>query len=288
MSALDGGQPGTAYDAAWWARVHALYEQAFPGLPAKIAAAAGLGAVWAETTTPFVRWEGDRAVGHVGVLFHDLWLAGERVRVAGLHAVCTAADRRREGLARELLTEALQWVDAQVPLAKLHTDLPGVYAPHGFAPRATTHWRSRAEARPTRSRRLRPREDAADAALLRRLLGARAPVSWACATADPGWLVLVDSVLSGIVDGGWRYLVDHDAAVACTGADGDVLVADVVGPALPPVEAILGCLPRGKVRWAFPPDRLEPLAEPVPADAGLMVRGPWPDVPLGISPLWEH
>ena len=44
-------------------------------------------------------------------------------------------------------------------------------------------------------------------------------------------------------------------------------------------------------QWTFSPDLLDPAAHrlPAPADVGaLMVRGDWPSVELGISPLWEN
>ena len=53
----------------------------------------------------------------------------------GVKAVVTRADRRGRGVARRLLTEALAWSDERYSVAKLGTDLPAVYAPHGFVPR---------------------------------------------------------------------------------------------------------------------------------------------------------
>lgn len=293
---LEGGRPGTEYDGAFWQAIGRLYGEAFPRLPAAIERAAALGTVWARTTTPFALFEGAEAVAHVGVLAHPMWLGGSLHTIAGIHAVCTRKDRRRQGLARRLLREALAWADARHPAAKLHTDLPEVYAPHGFRPLAMSRFRSTREpARGIEKRLLTPSTRPKDAELLLRLLGQRTPVSLRCGSADAGWLVIIDAAILGTLDTQLWYLPQHDAIVGVGDAeDGEPLITEVLAATLPPVEVVLAALPQpGPARFAFSPERFDPDAQPVPAppEAGqLMVRGEWPAglAPLGISPLWEH
>jgi GNAT superfamily N-acetyltransferase len=291
-----GGRPGRLYGAAWWRAVHMLYEEAFPGLPAGIARAAAVGVGWADVTTPFALFDGDRCVAHVGVLSHRMRLGGRSVSIAGVHAVCTTADRRRRGLCRRLLTDALAWADRHHELAKLATDDPEVYAGHGF--RQEPQWRFEASARPSpvRARPLRPSSVPGDAALLADSLARRAPVSAVCATDEPGWLFTIDAALGARLDRVLWHLPDHDAVIAAEVRAGVLWVLDVVASRLPPAGAVLGAvaLPFERAVWAFTPDRLDPAARPVPvsveAEGVFMVRGAWPDLgqPYGVSPLWEH
>ncbi|MCB9792686.1 MAG: GNAT family N-acetyltransferase [Alphaproteobacteria bacterium] len=296
MSELElyAARPGQDYDADWWAAVHVLYEEAFPGLPAGIERAATLGWPWPEMTTPFALFEGARCVAHVGLLMHPILVGGARVEVAGIHAVCTAGDRRRRGLCRQLLSEALAFADARCPLAKLCTDDPPVYSGHGF--RVTPTWRFRSQLQPAagvRRRRLLPLSHPEDAALLRDLLARRAPVSHHFASADSGWLVGIDAALSRLVNR-LDYLPEHDAIVCIDDAAERSLVVEVIAETLPPAEVVLGVAedPAKPALWTFTPDRFEPeaLPEPTPeAQGGFMVRGDWPvAAPFGLSPLWEH
>jgi len=290
---LVGGRPGAAWDRGWWEPVQALFELCFPGLPAGIRRAARAGARWEEVSTPFVLVDAGRPLCHVGVLVHPMVLGGRAVEVAGLHAVCTHPDHRRRGLVRTTLEAALAWVDGRSPIAKLHTDLPEVYAGHGFRPVPT--WRFRVASRPdpgVARRLLHPSRSPADAALLADMLARREPVSFRCSTADPGWMVTIVAALGDRLDSSLWHLPDHEAIVAIDRQGDTALVLDVIAPRLPPVGAILAVAP-GPALWTFPPDRLDPTAHPVqasPAVGTLMVRGSWPGqlAPIGLSPLWEH
>jgi len=291
-----GEKPGAHYSARWWRAVRGLYDEAFPGLPAGIDRAAAVGARWPEVSTPFAFFEGDRCVCHVGVIAHPLWLAGRVVSVAGIHAVCTAVDRRRRGLCRQTLARALSWADRRHDVAKLHTDEPEVYAGHGFRPQPT--WRFRSAEQPAAmvtKRLLRPSSDEGDAALLAQLLAEREPVSRRCSSADPGWMVTIVAALSARLDRALWYLPAHEAIVAVDEEPSQTLIVDVIARELPPLQVVLGAAPAPTqpILWTFHPERFDPTAtaEPAPARSGtFMVRGSWPDgvAPFGISPLWEH
>ena len=67
----------------------ALLGRVWPRLPAGVAHAEALGFAWTDVSTPFVRREGERVVAHVGVVELPLVIAGRRVRVGSIHAVCT-------------------------------------------------------------------------------------------------------------------------------------------------------------------------------------------------------
>ena len=95
--------PSSALDP----RLAALLGRVWPRLPAGVARAGALGFAWTDVSTPFVRREGERVVAHVGVVELPLVIAGRRVRVGSIHAVCTDPDRRGRGLARGLMQETL-------------------------------------------------------------------------------------------------------------------------------------------------------------------------------------
>ena len=67
-----------------------LLGRVWPRVPGAAARAGALGFPWAAVSTAFVRREGERVVGHVGVIELPLVLAGQPVRVGAIHAVCDA------------------------------------------------------------------------------------------------------------------------------------------------------------------------------------------------------
>lgn len=290
-----GGAPGATYSAAWWAKVYALFETSFPGLPAGIARAEAAGVPWPSVTTPFALFDGDEAVSHVGVLLQPMRVDGEDRLVAGVHAVCTRPSHRERGLARRLLREACAFADQHTPLSELSTDDPPIYTGHGFRVAEVCRFVA-GPAAPSVviTRPLRPSASEADLTLLRGLLRRRAPASSRLGTREPGWLVLTDAALSRRLDTVFWHLPEHDAVIAWEASGDDVHVLDVIAPRLPPREVVLSALPprRGRVLWSFSPDLLDPEAtpEPIPASSGaFMTRGPWPSLgPIGLSPLWEH
>jgi hypothetical protein len=64
-------------------RLFHLLEAAFPGISDIAQHARTLGAPWEAASTPFVRFEGDMAVTHVGVLEIPMVVMGQRVTVGG-------------------------------------------------------------------------------------------------------------------------------------------------------------------------------------------------------------
>ena len=290
-----GGAPGGSYTADWWAKVYALYETSFPGLPVGITRAGAVGVQWPSTTTPFVWFDGEEAVSHVGVLMQPMRINGEDRLVAGFHAVCTRPTHRGRGLARRLLAAACAFADQHTPLSELSTDDPPIYTGHGFRVTPTFRFVASPVAQvPVTARPLRPASVAADLFLLREHLSRRAPASSRWGTREPGWLVLTDAALSRRLDTVFWHLPEQDVVIAWETVGDDQHILDVIAARLPPREVVLGALPptRGRVLWSFCPDLLDPEATPeaLPAAHGaFMTRGPWPSLgPFGVSPLWEH
>lgn len=282
------GGPAAPYRGDGRRALMGLFDATWPGMSGAIDRAAEWGFRWDDVTEPFVHLEGGEPVAHVGVLVHPVRMAGRDTLVAGIHGVCTHAAWRRRGLARALLAEALAWVDARYELAKLGTDLPEVYTPHGFRP-LTTH-RFRLE-HPGGLGRARPLQ-VGDAGALASLCAERAPLSDLFASRDPGWLVGIDLALQrrSLSD---LWVVDElDAVVDWRVDDDGVLqIADLFTRSLPPLGRLLDAAPPHRaVCFAPCAELIAPDAEAVPGEPGWMVRGSWPLIgtPVGVSPLAEH
>jgi predicted N-acetyltransferase YhbS len=124
-------------------RLADLLGRVWPRLPAGVARAEALGFAWTDVSTPFVRREGERVVAHVGVIELPLVIAGRRVRVGSIHAVCTDPERRGRGLARGLMQEMLAACAGRFETLVLTTLIPGFYEAFGFRSYASTRSHAR-------------------------------------------------------------------------------------------------------------------------------------------------
>ena len=282
-------------------RLAALFGRVWRLLPAAAERADALGFRWTDVSTPFVRWGGDRAIAHVGVIEVPLLLEGRRVRVGSIHAVCTDPDLRRRGHCRALLEEALAFCDARYETAMLTTLIPDLYAKFGFRTlQEHTFVRALAAPRPARAASA-PRGLSADApddvALLRRLLAERTPVSARVGSLEEGTVLVVALLLTW---GDFSRVHHHEALDVVTVHevhDRTLVLYDVVGRTVPPLERLTECIDADRVVVLFPPERLGEgfVAEPWdPArakslgygdDTVLMVRGPFVESPFMLQPL---
>lgn len=289
---LRAGEPAPIYrDADARADLMRLFDDGFGGLSARIELARQAGFHWDEVTEPFVvRDAAGAALGHVGVLEHRVVIDGAARRVAGVHAVVTRSDARGQGVARRALSEALAWADARYEVAMLATDLPAVYAPHGFEARPMCKFTVEHEGGAGGGRRLEPEDRAAFEALCPR----RDPVSHQFASRSGAWLPGIDLALQG------RRLTDLTALDALGAVvdwtlrdDGVLELHDVFAEQLPALNAMLELAPAHTgVELFVMPDRLAPDATCVlrPDDGVWMVRpgAGLPPGPIAISRLAEH
>lgn len=260
--------------------VLALYETTWPGLGERIELARSLGWDWAAVSTPLVA-EVDGAIrAHVGVLEYDLMVDGQIVPACGIHAVCTQPAYRGRGLVRRLMEEALGLVGDRP--ACLATEVPGVYASHGFVVASEQRWRGLVVDGGAPTRAVPP--TAEGAALVERLHADRAPLSRRLTTLAPPWMFGICACLGGAM-GTLRYAPALDAILAWVVEDGRAVLWDVLARELPPLGEVLAHLPPGQVEIAFSLDAFDGVPEgfvPVaaPADDLWMVRGL--DLPDGV------
>jgi GNAT superfamily N-acetyltransferase len=270
-------------------RLAALLGRVWPALPAGVARAEALGFGWAAVSTPFVRWEGARAVAHVGVIELPLLIAGRRCRVGSIHAVCTDPEHRGRGLGLALMQEALAACRSRYDTLVLTTLIPDFYARLGFRT-VREHAFSRPLApSPRPGAGGRALTDAADdMRLLRRLLERRAPVSERLGALEAGTVFVIALLLTW---GGFSRVHYHAALDVLTVHEvrrRTLVLYDVVGTAVPPLEPLTAAIgaDADRVVTLFAPDRLGDGFRAEPWDAiqaealgdawfaGLMALGP--------------
>jgi predicted N-acetyltransferase YhbS len=260
--------------------VGALLAESWTRLPAAIERARGWGADWCELSTPFVAREGSRIVAHVGVIELQLVLEGRACTRAGIHAVCTASDRRGRGLMRRTLEQALAWVDARYEGALLWANDPDIYAPFGFVAREESIFVVDQRGGEGRVEAL-SLDDAAARERVWAQLARRTPPSWRSGVArEAAALALLDLSL-------WRggphlaYLPELDAIVVYALRKPYLDLYDVIAEGAPRLADIAGQLGASieRVVVYFTPDRLSctpTLVEPTTLPDVLMTRGAWP------------
>jgi predicted N-acetyltransferase YhbS len=271
-----------AEDPALLGRVFELLDLAFPhdGLSARERAARALGCRWDALSTPFVRFEGERAVSHVGLLEIPLVLEGREQVVGGIHGVATHPERRRRGLYRSVMEQALAFADARYSTLVLTTEEPYLYEPFGFRviDEARFAGPCAQPATPARTRLL-DRGTSSDLALLHRLLESRAPVSLRYGVVRDRVVFGFDEAHSPL-----RYAGDLDALLLYEVRETTLRLYDVVAREIPGLAEIAARVPEEltDVEVYFAPDRLRADLAPEPArldGAYFMARGPFPAAP---------
>ena len=113
------------------AEARALLNDAFPdGAPNELS---GYYARHGIPTTTLLLREGRRAVGHLAMYVRQIKIGDESVEVGLLGEIAIAADRRRAGLARDLVRQAHEDLQARsIPFSILFAYEPRVYASSGY------------------------------------------------------------------------------------------------------------------------------------------------------------
>lgn len=235
-----------------------------------------LGAPWETASTPFIRFDDDVAVSHVGVLEIPLRVMGKSMTVAGIHAVATHPEYRRRGYYREIMTEVLDYCDRRYETLVLTTSQPELYEPFGFRVVEEYKFVAQCDAKESCDRlRLLDLSDSNDVKLLRRLLETRTPVS-----NIVGVLPQQEKALFCVNEATrpLYYAEDLDVMICMEIEDTQLKLFDLVGTNIPTLDAILARVPQSikEIIVYFSPDRLNTNFEAVPHlldEAFLMVRG---------------
>jgi len=256
-------------------RLFDLIDTSFPGLRQASRSGPGLGPPWEEHSTPFIHYDGDLAVTHVGLLEIPFVLMGRQVMVGGIHGVCTRPEYRRHGYMRQVMTDVLAYCNRRYETLMLFTAQPELYEPFGFRELGehlfSAPWPAASGGAGFRALNL---HEPHDYRLTEQLLVTREPVS--------NTVGVVNEIgLFGFNEGTrpLHYAEDLEVMV-CMEVDGSRLkLFDVVGPRLCSLADIMERIPQRleHLEFYFSPDRFEIEARAVPhlvdGDSHLMVRG---------------
>jgi len=268
-----------ANDPVLSGKVFDLLETAFPGLRRAVAEARQVGCIWEDVSTPFVHFEGERALSHVGLIDLPLRIAGRNVNVGSVHAVATHPDYRRRGLFRNLMEELFRYCEGRYETLILSTENPEYYEPFGFR-RLQEHFftvRGVSSGGADDLRLLDPRR-APDMEILNRLLARRTPVSEVVGVRGERTVFLFNEGNRPI-----HYAEDLDVVLCMEREGANLGLFDVVGETIPELPSLLARVPEPveTVTLHFAPDRIAAAAEPTPyvvnhyGPSYLMVRGPF-------------
>jgi ribosomal protein S18 acetylase RimI-like enzyme len=228
-----------------------LFGRVWPVLPRAIARAERLGFAWTAVSTPFVRREGDRVVGHAGVIELSLVMAGRVRRIGSVHAVCTDPERRGRGLGRAVMEDLLAGCVARFDTLVLTTAIPEFYTRFGFR-RVREHAFARALPAPSRhtngwGRVLTDAGD--DVRVLRRLLSSRAPVSNRLGAVDGDVVFVIALLLTWGDFSRVHYHAGLDVATVHEVRDRTLVLYDVIGAAIPPSRRWLARSAPRRIAW---------------------------------------
>lgn len=258
-------------------RVLPLLDLSFPTIVPWLENAKILGSDFFQVSTPFLCFEGERLVAHLGVIDIPLMINGHEMVVSDLHAICTHPDFRGRGYSRAIMEEALEWCAVRSAATVLFTGRTFLYERYGFrAVResrfvARGAWPASGSKIPLRALNLRQPDDLA---ILHRLLAERAPVSRRLGVVHERAAFLFNAVNQPL------YYAEGSDFVVATETEGTILrLYDVVAKRMPTLAEIMahGETPIDRVEIYFAPDGLEAdfIAEPHVLDGGsyFMVRG---------------
>ncbi|TNE43665.1 MAG: GNAT family N-acetyltransferase [Deltaproteobacteria bacterium] len=264
--------------------IYEVLEAAFPSIVSRIELARELGWEWEGTTTPFVSEVDGDVVAHVGVLETTLLVQGQRINIAGVHAVGCRPEFRKQGHMRTAMNDALAYVDSKNLPALLTCSVPAIYASFGFQPvqehkawfdKRSTPAAPKLQPLSTNSTHLQQ---------LHQALLERAPISESWCVRDEGWLFGICEVFAAKGLGWIGTNNEMDLFVVSQIRDNVLHLYDVVAPEIPPLDEVIAKVPGtfAQVCVHFPTDRWEPPTrwELMPEDDVLMVRGnlPLPEI----------
>ncbi|NER34440.1 MAG: GNAT family N-acetyltransferase [Oscillatoria sp. SIO1A7] len=251
----------------------------FPGITEVAERSRELGASWEDASTPFIYFQDDLAITHVGVLEIPIILMGKPAIAGGIHGVCTHPDFRRRGYYRKVMEEVLDYCANRYETLVLTTDRPEYYYSFGFhVVQESACAISRISPGGSEGFRLLDFDRAEDKQILHRLLAERQPISNIVGIRGGEKAIFCFNEGSNPL----YYAPDLDLMVSMEIDKTTLKLFDLVGTKGYNLDEILERIPQAieEVKVYFACDRLAPEAPSFPnvldGNSLLMVRGPFP------------
>jgi predicted N-acetyltransferase YhbS len=266
-----------------------LLEESFPGIKANIIRCEKLGFPW--DAKAFIKEENGEVLSHVGFMEYPICIDGKQHRAAALHAVCTKATHRGQGLASQLIQKALQWAEKRYEFVILYTGIPQFYEKLAF--QYIQEYRFHLPCKRTKgSKSLKPLVSPEDNALFKHCFHTRAPVSNCVWIRDNGDIASFNTLFATYPTF-WslHYSESIDGIISYEIKEKTLHLYDIIAKEIPSLDLILEHVPTAidYVYFYFSPDQLTQMAVPEPHlyDHGhFLVHGKWLGTkPFMISPL---
>lgn len=267
-----------------------LLEESFPGIKRAIARSEALGFPWSPSKL-FLTEGGGEALCHVACFECPILIKGAYHTMGALHAICTKASHRKQGLATHLIQEALDWAKERAEITFLFTKMPSFYERLSF--QCVQEYRFHLPCtHPKGTEPLRPIIAPDDNELFLRCFREREPTSNRLWVKDTGAIAAFNTLFATYPTY-WslHYSPTIDGFISYVLEDKTLHLFDVVASKMPSLDVILSHLPSAidEIYFYFSPDRFtdKAICEPYLHDKDhLMVHGLWPHVgPCMISPI---
>lgn len=266
-----------------------LLEQSFPGIKGNVARCETVGFTW--ESKQFLKEKNGEVISHVGLLDYPLLMDGKLQSACALHAICTKDTERCQGLASELIQEALEWASNAYEFVILFTEIPKFYEKMSF--QCIQEYRFHlVKDFPKGSKPLRPITSPKDDVLFIRTFQERAPVSNNLWMKDHGFIASFNALFaSHPVYWSLYYCPAIDGFISYSLKDRTLHLYDIIASKIPSLDLILDHLPNeiDEIYLYFSPDLVtdEAVHEPyLYGNSRLMAYGALPEVkPFMISPL---
>lgn len=267
-----------------------LLEESFHGIKNNIIRYETLGFHWGSGQL-FIKEEKGISISHVSLLELPVLIEGQWHNMGALHAICTKATHRNQGLASELIQEALKWAKKRCEFVILITDIPEFYKRLSF--HYVQEYRFHQKCKHSKgSLSLRSVTAPQDNSLFLKCFQERDYLSNRFWIKDNGSIPAFNTLLASYPTY-WSlyYSATINGFISYILEDKTLHLLDVVASKLPSLDLILDHLPSeiDEIYFYFPPDRLTDSAIPEPHlyDNGyLMVNGNISCTkPFMISPL---
>jgi len=266
-----------------------LVEESFPGIKANILRCEKVGFPW--SSKPFLKEEKGKILSHVGFLEYPIQIDGQLHKTAALHAICTKKSSQGQGLASQLIQEALHWAKKQYEFVILFTGIPKFYEKLSF--QIIQEYRFHLKCKRSKGLMpLRPVVSPQDNPLLLSCFGHRAPLS-NCLWVQENGDIAAFNALFATYPTFWSlyYSPSIQGMISYEIKDKTLHLYDVISPELPSLNLILDHLPTDidEIYFYFSPDRFTNAAVPEPYlydHSHFLVHGNWTSKkPFMIPPL---